>query len=388
MEGVEVGVDLLVKERDRIKGKRIGLISNQSAVNKRLQTTFDFLKDQMHLVALFAPEHGYFGDAYAYEKVEHGEIEGIPLYSLHGNHRRPTAEMLSGIDLLIYDIQDIGSRSYTFLSTLFYCMEAAAEHRIPFVLLDRPNPMGGKVVDGLLVEEKWRSFLGYVNIPYCHGMTVGELALLFNKEYNVGCELTVIPMKGWKRGMVFSETGLPWVPTSPQIPEPDTPFFYPTTGLIGHCSLINIGIGYTLPFKLAGAPWIDAEKFAKALNHQNLPGVIFQPYYFRPFFGKFKLENCQGVRIVITDPFIYLPITTQFTMIGVIKNLYHSHFEEAMSLVLASRNKKDVFHKLNGTEEILTILTKEAYFIWKLREKCQKARESFLPVRSHYLIYD
>ena len=388
---VHVGADVFFENgvSSSIKGKRIGLITNQSAVNKKLQTTFDLLKKhakEYQLVALFAPEHGFYGNAYAYETVDHQEIGGIPLYSLHGKHRRPTEKMLVGIDLFIYDIQDIGSRSSTFLSTLFYCMEEAAARGIPLIVLDRPNPMGGIVVDGPLIEDEWRSFLGYVNVPYCHGMTVGELAQLFNSEYNVGCDLTVISMRGWKRGMTFSQTELPWVPTSPQIPEADTPFFYPTTGLLGHCSIVNIGIGYTLPFKLVGAPWIEAEALAAALNEQNLSGVYFQPYYYRPFFGKFKLENCQGVRIVITDPTHYLPITTQYTMMGVLKNLYPRYFDEAIKRVVASRNKREVFNKLNGTEAALNILCNERYVIWKLCELCVKARDQFLPIRKKYLI--
>lgn len=386
---VRVGVDLFLENSlHLLKGKKVGLITNQSAVNKDLYTTFDLLRrnaKEYILAGVFTPEHGYYGDAYAWEKIDHHHKEGIPFYSLHGECRRPTKEMLKQIDVLVYDIQDIGSRSYTFLSTLFYCMEEAAKNRIPFIVFDRPNPMGGVVVDGLLTEEKWRSFLGYINIPYCHGMTIGELAKLFNCEYKVGCQLTVISMEGWKRGMCFSDTKLPWVPTSPQIPEPDTPFYYPTTGIIGHFSLASIGVGYTLPFKLIGAPWIQAEAFAMALNEHNLPGVFFQPYYFRPFFGKFKLENCQGVRVVVTDSSQFLPFTTQITIMGVIKNLYPHHFEKSLGQMIASANKKDVFNKLNGTEKVLEILSNERYVIWKLRELCLQARKQFQPIREKYL---
>lgn len=372
-----------------LKGKRVGLISNQSAINQELKTTFEKLQEhgnQFQLTALFAPEHGFYGDAYAYETVaDHKVTEGMPLYSLHGATRRPTDEMLKDVDVLVYDIQDVGSRSYSFISTLFYCMEEAAKRNIKFLVLDRPNPLGGEVVDGPLLNEKWRSFLGYINVPYCHGMTVGELARLFNEEYNINCDLKVIAMRGWKRSMTFKDTGLVWMPTSPQIPEEDTPFFYPTTGLIGHCSLVNIGIGYSLPFKLIGAPWIHSETFATRLNAQRLPGVTFKPFYFRPFFGKFKLEKCQGVKIIITDPHAYLPLTTQFTIMGVIKALYPKHFREAMQAVLDSRNKRDVFNKLCGNEEVLSQLSDEKYFVWKLRERCQKDRDYFLAFRKKYL---
>jgi uncharacterized protein YbbC (DUF1343 family) len=388
---VKVGADRLFEEEYLavLKGKRIGLITNQSAMNSDLQTTFEILEEGQKrgftLACVFAPEHGFYGDAYAYETIKDRKLGDIPLYGLFGERRRPTAEMLQALDVLIYDVQDIGSRSYTFISTLFYCMEEAARAHIPMIVLDRPNPMGGIVVDGPLVEESWRSFLGYVAVPYCHGMTVGELARYFNAEYRVGCDLTVVAMREWKRGMCFSETGLSWVPTSPQIPESDTSFFYPTTGLIGHCSLVNIGIGYTLPFKLIGAPWLDAQQLAEQLNRQKLPGVFFQVYYYRPFFGKFKLENCQGVRIVITDPNTFLPVTTQFTIMGIIKNLYPKNFHDALVQVQANANARDVFNKLNGSEEVLNIIAQEKFIIWKLRDLCQVARTAFAPIRSKYL---
>lgn len=388
---IYVGADFLFEEEYRplLKGKKIGLISNASAVNKKLKTTFDLLKEDQkdyELVAIFAPEHGFWGNAYAFEDVGDHLMDGIKLFGLSGQRRRPTAEMLAGIDLLIFDIQNIGSRSYTYESTLYYCMEEAARHSIPLIVLDRPNPMGGVVVDGPLVEEKWRSFLGYVNVPYCHGMTIGELARLFNGEHQVGCSLTVVPMRGWKRGMNFAKSGLIWVPTSPQVPESDSPFFYPTTGLIGHCSLVNIGIGYTLPFKLVGAPWIDAYELAQSLSAQNLPGVLFQPFFYRPFFGKFKLENCQGVRIVITDDQRFLPMTTQYTIMGALKNLYPQQFREALCRLVEEKGKKEVFNKLNGNEQVLQVLIEEKHVIWKLRALCQTARETFLPIRQKYLL--
>lgn len=388
---VKVGADVLFEGGflSLLKGKRIGIITNHSAINRDLKTTFDLLKERQKgytLTSVFVPEHGFYGNSYACEEIEDQYLDNIPVYGLYGARRRPTQEMLSQIDLLIYDIQDIGSRSYTFISTLFYCMEEAAKVSLPFIVLDRPNPMGGVVVDGPLVEDQWRSILGYVKIPYCHGMTIGELARLFNQEYAIGCKLTVIPMKGWKRGTTFDKTGLSWVPTSPQIPEPDTPFFYPATGLMGHCSMVNIGIGYTLPFKLVGAPWIEANKLAEALNHQKLPGIYFQPYHYRPFFGKYKLENCQGVRLLITDPNLFLPVTTQFTMMGVLKSLYPKQYHESITQLLANSSLRDVFNKLNGSEEVLDILSKEKYIIWKLRTLCDKGRSEFLPIRKKYLI--
>lgn len=336
-------------------------------------------------MALFAPEHGLQGKAYASRHVaDSQDRDGIPIHSLHGTTRRPTQQMLKGIDLLIYDIQDIGSRSYTYINTLFYVMEEAAKHKIPILVLDRPNPINGKVVDGPMMVDKWRSFLGYVNVPYCHGMTVGELSRFFNEEYKIGAQLTVIKMSGWERKMSFQETGLPWVPSSPQIPEPSTPLFYPMTGLLGELSLVNIGIGYSLPFKLVGAPWIDAEKFAAALNHQKSPGVHFEPFHYRPFFGKFAQQDCQGVLIVITDKDIYRPVSTQYMIMGILKNLYPKEFKEALT---AAKAKQEVFNKANGTDEVYKLMSDTPHIVWPLKALHQEERAAFLIKRKKYLLY-
>lgn len=389
--GVKVGVDVFFEEEkyvQLIQGKKIGLITNHTAVNKDLITTLELFRAKTHLVAVFAPEHGLYGDVYADKDVENGNVKGVPVYSLHGKTRRPTPEMLKGLDLLVFDIQDIGSRSYTYISTLFYCMEEAAKVKLPVLVLDRPNPLGGLVVDGPGVDSKWRSFLGYVNVPYCHGMTAGELATLFNEEYHVGAKLLVVPMKGWKRRMTFHDTGLAWMPTSPQIPEGDSAFFYPATGIIGQLSLTSIGIGYTLPFKVVGAPWIQADSLAAKLNELKLPGVAFTPFHFKPFFGKFRAEVCKGVKIVITDPVRYKPVTTQYSILGILKTSYPEQFKKALDEMLKSSSKKEIFNKLNGSEEILHILTHEKTFIWKLRARFQKDIEAFLPIRKKYLNVD
>ena len=219
-----------------------GSISREFQPGKYLRKKGVFLK------ALFSPEHGLTGLAYSWEKVKDHKEDGIPVYSLHGETRRPTAAMLKDLDVLIYDIQDIGVRPYTYISTLFYSMEEAAKRHMQFVVLDRPNPINGHMIDGPMLEEQWRSYIGYINIPYCHGMTIGELAEYFNAEYKIGCNLKVVAMEGWSRDMTFKDTGLHWVPTSPHIPEAETPLFFATTGLIGELNIVNIGIGYTLPF--------------------------------------------------------------------------------------------------------------------------------------------
>ncbi|MFQ5729937.1 MAG: exo-beta-N-acetylmuramidase NamZ domain-containing protein, partial [Waddliaceae bacterium] len=372
-----------------LKGKRIGLITNHTAINNRMESTINLLKHHAPVVgykiaALFAPEHGLSGAAHAEELTKDGkDIDGIPIYSLHGKTRRPTKEMLKNIDLLVYDIQDIGSRSYSYVSTLFYAMEEAAKYGVHVVVLDRPNPINGLMVDGPMMEEKWRSFAGYINVPYCHGMTVGELAQYFNGEYRVGCRLDVIPMKGWKRHMSFPDTGLVWIPTSPHIPEASTVWYYPTTGILGELQIVNIGVWYTLPFKVVGAPWIDADTFANKLNAQNFPGVRFQPFHYQPFTGKSKNQDCHGVLIVITDRNIYKPVSTQYLILGILKNLYPEKFRDAL---LSVKNRKDMFCKVNGTEEVYRLITQEKYVVWNLKELHRKEREQFMVRRRKYLI--
>lgn len=387
---VALGIERVFSEEpwmSLLKEKKIGLITNQSAINQSYKTTAECFLHQTELKVILAPEHGFYGDAYAYGEAKESDFfDKVPIYNLHGLNRRPSEKMLEDIELLVYDVQDIGSRSYSYLSTLFYCMEEAAKKGIPLMVLDRPNPLGGNVVDGFIIDKKWRSFLGYVETPYCHGMTAGELAQMFNEEHKVGCELMIVPMKGWKRSMIFKDTGLPWVPASPQIPESDTPFFYPITGILGHLSIVSIGVGYTLPFKIIGAPWIEAENFASHLNQLKLPGVHFHPVYFRPFFGKFKGEVCQGVKIMLSDPHIYRPITTCYALLGIIKTLYPEQFTKSIHEMLAHPSKEKMFHKLNGKEEVLKIILEEKYFIWTLRALCDKDRATFIKFREKYLI--
>ena len=384
---VELGIDYFFSDpvAKSIQGKQIGLIVNQTSLNQKLESTVSlFLKNHFKVKALFSPEHGIYGLSKAGEKVASLETESIPIYSLYGESRRPSEKMLKEVDVLVYDIQDIGVRSYTFASTLFYAMEEAAKYKKKLIVLDRPNPLGGAMIDGMMLDTALRSFVGYINVPYCHGMTIGELADYFNHEYQIGAELVVIPMKGWKRSMTFLDTKLPWIPTSPNIPEPDTPYYYATTGLIGELSITNIGIGYTLPFKVVGAPWINAESFASHLNSQKLPGVKFVPTHYKPFFGQFKDQICHGVLIKILDTKLFKPTTTQMLILGILKSLYPKQIQEALKKV--SKNSKELFCKCSGTPEILNILEQEKYACWKLIGFQAQEREAFIQKRKKYLI--
>jgi len=385
---LKLGVDCLFEASNIVKlqGKKLGLVTNQTGVSSNLSSTIElFLNHDIQLIALFAPEHGLYGLEQAGVKIEPQNINGLPVYSLYGITRRATSSMLQGIDLLVFDIQDIGCRSYTYLTTLCYILEEAAKHKISVMVLDRPNPMGGLIVDGPMLEDKWRSFIGYINVPYCHGMTIGELACYFNQEYHIGCDLEVIRMKGWQRSMSFKDTKLCWIPTSPNIPEAETHLFYASTGILGELGIANIGIGSTLPFKVVGAPWINAKQFAKKLNAQKLPGVIFHPCYYRPLTGLYQAEDCQGVLLFILDHKIYKPLSVQYMIIGLLKSLYQEQFANRLKK-LGSERKKN-FCKVNGNEYMLEVLNSEGYVAWKLISYQFEDRQKFLTKRGTYLLY-
>ncbi|MBS0586156.1 MAG: DUF1343 domain-containing protein [Verrucomicrobia bacterium] len=388
---VELGIDRFFKEdySKLLFGKRVGLLTNPSGVTSSLQPTLQlfFEKEKgFQITALFAPEHGIDGKSYAGEEVENRFYKDkIPLYSLHGKTRRPTKEMLQKVDVIVFDIQDIGVRSYTFASTLFYVMEEAAKAKISVIVLDRPNPLGGLLVDGPMLQEKFRSFVGYINVPYCHGMTIGELATFFNEEYRIGCDLQVVPMRGWTREMAFSETGLLWIPTSPQIPEEDTPLFYATTGLLGELDVVNIGVGYTLPFKVVGAPWIDADRFAKTLNEQKIDGVSFTPIHYRPFFGSLRAIDCHGVQIHITNQATYRPLKVQAFLLGILKSLYPERVEKLLHQV--KEEKRSLFYKVCGNDQMFKLLLQEKFISWKLCNFQKDERDAFQKKRAKYLLY-
>ena len=385
---VQLGIDAFFEDghAQQLKAKRVVLVTNHTAVDQSMRLSADrFLDAPFKLVALWTPEHGLQGVAYASEKVASSHYKNVAVQSLYGERKRPTKEMLSGVDAIVYDIQDIGVRSYTFASTLYMVMEAAAEAKVPVIVLDRPNPLGGLLVDGPMLSKALRSVVGYVNVPYCHGMTIGELAQYFNGEYKVGCTLKVVPMKGWRRAMSFRDTALHWIPTSPHVPEMDTPLYCATTGILGELSVVNIGVGYTLPFKLVGAPWIDAEKFAEALNAQKLSGVHFVPFHYRPFYGLYKAQNCHGVLVDITDSKTFRPLSTGYMIMGLLKSLYPKQFLSALSK--ASKSKRDVFNKVNGTEVILKYLLSDPYPAWKCISYQEKERVAFMSTRAKYLVY-
>lgn len=353
---VLTGIDVLVAGSFKeLVGKRVGLVTNQTGVTSDLRSTIDVLHkaSTVKLVALFGPEHGVRGDIFGGREIVDAKdpATGLPVYSLYGKTRKPTPKMLVGLDALVYDIQDIGSRSYTFISTMGACMEAAAENRIEFFVLDRPNPLTGNRVEGRLLDPKFSSFVGQYPIPYIYGMTCGELARMINGEGwlkdGAKCRLTVIAMRNYDRSMWFDHTRLPWVPTSPHIPSADTAMFYAATGIMGELQVISEGVGYTLPFQLAGAPFIvDADAFARELNDRRLPGVVFRPTHFKPYYiERIRDMDCGGVQVHITDRDKVELTTIQFHVIDAVRKLYPKQ-------KLFGNGRDEMFDKVCGTDRV------------------------------------
>ncbi|MFZ2657403.1 MAG: DUF1343 domain-containing protein [Victivallales bacterium] len=380
--GVEV---FLSKYTSLVQGKRVGLVTNQTGVNSaRVSTVNLFYKNpNIRLVALFAPEHGIRGNLKAGENVPGGKdpVTGLPVYTLYGaNGHRPTREALSRIDVMVYDIQDVGSRTYTYIWHLAECMSACAENGKTIIVLDRPNPYGAYTVDGPLVDPELKSFIGLYPIPRVYGMTVGELALYLNTEEKIRCRLYVVPMMNYRRGMAWAQTGLPWVPPSPNIPTPESAYSYASTGTLGETGGINIGIG-SLPFQIVAAPWFNGSFAANALNSLRLPGVVFQAVKYRAVGD--GMASDYAVRIVVTNPAIYRPATTEIAILCLFKKYYARNFSWTAD---GKKERLLKFDKAMGSSSI----RREIDAGWDYRQIVQgyqKNLDSFIQKRSRYLIY-
>lgn len=363
---VQTGIEVLREQGFRVlEGKRVGLVTNPTGVDGNMRSTIDILHEakNVNLVALFGPEHGVRGDVYAGDVVENmvDQKTGIMMYSLFGKTLKPTAEMMNKIDVMVYDIQDNGCRSYTFISTLGMLMEACAEYNKELVVLDRPNPLSGMKIEGNLAEPGYISFVSQFQIPYLYGQTCGELAMYMNAkatEQSEGlkksgllkkpCKLTVIPMKGWKRWMSWEDTGLEWVVSSPHVQTGHTAYFYPATGIFGELGYFNIGVGYTLPFELFGASWISGDSLAAAMNALRLPGVVFRPIYYSPFYSVGKGEHLQGVQIHITDFQQARLSEIQFLIVQELMRMY----PDKNVFELCNQKRFDMFDKVCGSNYI------------------------------------
>ena len=393
---VKTGIEVL---RDRgfegLTGKRVGLVTNPSGVDHLLNSTVDILFNApgVELVALYGPEHGVRGDLYAGDHVKDSrdEVTGLPVYSIYGATRKPTKEMLQGIDIMVYDIQDVGVRSYTFISTLGLVMEACGEMGIEVMVLDRPNPLGGNKIEGCYVEPGFYSFVSQYRIPYVYGLTVGELAIMINEEgMNRGqkgdqaparCELTVVPMEGWTRDMVYEDTGLPWVLPSPNIPFKDTPMYYAAAGICGELyGFMNIGIGYTLPFQVFGALWLNPERLKEKLESYGLPGVSFRTIWYKPFSGSQKGQLVKGLQYFFTDYENARLTDTQFHVMQAVVELYPD--KKAFEII----SGYGLFDKVCGTDYVRKEFQKR-YNVSDILEYWRKDEEDFRTLSQRYHIY-
>jgi uncharacterized protein YbbC (DUF1343 family) len=361
---VKPGIDVLRENGfELLQGKRVGLVTNPTGVDRELNSTIDILHKHVNLTALYGPEHGVRGDYSAGDHVS-DQVDpqtGVPVYSLYGKNRKPSAEILENVDVIVYDIQDIGARSYTYISTMGLVMEAAAEQGKEVVVLDRPNPLNGLRVEGPLVEDGYHSFVSQYAIPYVYGLTCGELAIYLNAEGllkgGVRCKLRVVPMEGWKREMTFDQTGLQWVPTSPHIPDYRTAFYYPATGIIGELDPNMIGIGYTLPFQLLVTDSIDAAQLSRSMNGLNLEGVIFRPIYIKPNYMPKKGKALQGVQIHITDLSSVNLTEIQFWF------LQEAHkLDPFFNPFQGKENRYQMFDKVVGSDQFRTAFLRDFNF--------------------------
>jgi uncharacterized protein YbbC (DUF1343 family) len=341
---------LLLHHLAQVQGRRVGLITNASSVLPDLTDTQTALHAiGVCLVALFSPEHGLYGVEPDGAAVTSGRgPEGLPVYSLYGETCRPTPEMLASLDVLLFDIQDVGARFYTYIWTMSLALEAAAEAGLAFIVLDRPNPLGGQASEGPVLEPEYASFVGRHPIPIRYGLTIGELAGWLNGELNLGADLTVVPMQGWRREMFFEDTGLPWVPPSPAMPWPASALVYPGTCLIEGTNLSE-GRGTALPFHLVGAPWIDGRRLADALNRLELAGVRFRPAVFQPAAHKWAGQRCGGVQLHATDRRAFRPVTAGLHVLATVRALYPDRFAWRQGSEEGERPHIDL---LSGTDRV------------------------------------
>jgi len=375
--GVSTGLEVLADEDfARLKGLKLGVVTNHTGVDRRGRSIIDLLlgKEDIYLLAVFAPEHGLSG------KLEgvfsSSRLEGVKLavYSLYGETRKPRQQWLDGLDALVFDIQDIGARFYTYSTTMALCMQAAAEAGIGFFVLDRPNPIGGLVVEGPVLEKSLQgNFIAYYPIPVRHGMTMGELACLFNEEFGIGARLEVVEMQGYNRRMYYDQTSLPWIDPSPNMRSLTAAFLYPGPG-IAEATNLSVGRGTGFPFELYGAPYVDGARMANELNRIGIEGVTFRDTMFVPVSHKFKGEPCRGVRAAVTDREAFRSLPAGMHLLSVLKRLYPDRFD--LSNIDRWIGRKDVKERIAQGESVEKII-----------KDWQKDLEKFFNVREKYLLY-
>ncbi len=389
---VKTGLDVWAEQGfSALKGRRVGAIVNPTSVDSRFRHLADLLAHTpgVTLAALFGPEHGIRGEAQYMVAV--GEARDrrthVPVHSLYGStfeSLSPRPEWLAGLDALVFDIQDVGSRYYTYVYTMALAMKVAAQAKVPFFVLDRPNPLGGTLIEGNLVGERFRSFVGLYPLPNRHGMTAGELARFFNAQFAIGCELTVVPCEGLRRDMTWADTGLPFISPSPNMPTPDTALVYPGMCL-GEGTNVSEGRGTCRPFEQFGAPWLDSEALVARLEKERLPGVTFRPVGFTPTFDKFRGESCNGAFIHVTDRQAFLSLRTGIAIFQAVKEVGGGKFDwraDAYEFV------EDVpaFDLLCGTDQVRRGI-EQGWPLDRLMEGFSAQAEAFEKQRRPFLLY-
>lgn len=388
-QNIKTGLEALKSQNFKLlEGKRVGLITNPTGFDNHIKSTVDVLFEakNVKLVALFGPEHGVRGDVHAGDKIDNmnDPKTGLPVFSLYGKTRKATPEILKDIDVLVYDIQDIGSRSFTYISTMGLAMEAAAENNIEFVVLDRPNPLGGEKIEGNLVEDGFISFVSQFKIPYIYGLTCGELAVMLNEENMLGkkCKLTVVKMEGWKRSMTFEQTGLQWVPSSPHIPQPASAIAYPISGILGELGYMSIGVGYTIPFQMFASEWIEAEKLSDRMNSYNLPGVTFRPMHLKPFYSVGVGKNLQGIQVHIMDYEKAALSEIQFWVMQAVAELW----PDKAVFANANQGRFRMFDQVSGSDQIRIKFSERNKFL-DIKDYWYKDVDCFRKMSKKYHLY-
>jgi uncharacterized protein YbbC (DUF1343 family) len=391
MTRTKIGLEILLESKIALlEGLRIGLIVHPASINSRFEHAADlFFKDErIRLTALFGPQHGIRGETQD-NMIEWQSFTDsrthLPAYSLYGETRKPTAEMLAEVDALVFDVQDVGTRVYTFIYTMALAMEAARQQGKKFIVLDRPNPINGLAIEGNLHESEFHSFVGMYPLPMRHGMTAGELALLFNQHFGINCDLEVVPMQGWRRSMFFEETGLPWVLPSPNMPTVDTAVVYPGAVMF-EGTQVSEGRGTTRPFEIIGAPYIVPEHLLKELSREELPGVVFRPMHFQPTFHKFAGEICGGLQMHVTDRNRFKPVITSIAVIGAIYRLYAQEFDWKQPPYEYVFDKLP-FDVINGSASVCEQIMSAASPA-EIEESWRLPLQQFGELRKPYLLYE
>jgi uncharacterized protein YbbC (DUF1343 family) len=385
-----LGVEVLLDEKiDLIRGQRIGLVCNQASVLPDFRHVADVFAErgEFKLTTFFGPQHGIRGDVQDNMiETEHATDSrtGLPIYSLYSETREPTEAMLTDVDTIVFDMQDVGCRIYTFAYTMANCMRAAKKFGKRVIVCDRPNPITGVGVEGSVTEKEFTSFVGQFEIPTRHGMTMGELARLFNEHFGIGCELEVIKMDGWRREMWFEETGLPWILPSPNIPTVDTCVVFPATVYLEGTELSE-GRGTTKVFEINGAPFIDPYKWAEALREFNFPGVAFRECYFQPTFQKWAKQTCGGVQIHVTDRNTFTPVIVGIAMVKTAYDLYTDQFEWKRD-AYEYEFGKNPFDVVSGTDKIRKAIEAGAE-LREIEAAWADRLNGFARVRNEYLLY-